>query len=112
MKKIVKLAILIVCITVVLVGCGRQALGELLVENPAALEEIRNKKAEVVCSDYTVYCTGGGIDDSVDATRYSSGLIETSDRFTTYKYIVQDNETGWKYIFESLDDIPKWVARR
>lgn len=112
MKRIFAKGLLLVLLcSLLLSACGKPTLDEMLSKDPSALECLRNNRGSVSCSDYTVYCTGGGIDDSINATRYSSGLIITTDRFVNFKYVVLDNRTDWKYIFENLDDIPIWVSR-
>ena len=103
MKKVISL-VLLLCI--VLCGCAKQTLDDLLENDPDALLSLSDSNKTISCKDYTIYNSGGGIEDSVNATRYSKGLIENPDRFLPYRYIVKDNATGWLYIFESLDDIP------
>ncbi len=86
-------------------------LREALEENPRAISILSREQTEICFEDYTVYSTGGGIIDSINATRYSTGLIETTDRFVSYEYVVVDNQSGWLYIFENLNDISTWVDR-
>lgn len=106
MKRIILLVLLL---GLLLTACSSQTLDELLAKDPNALSALSSGKTEIVCKDYTIYNTGGGIEDAINATRYDRGLIENSDRFLNYRYIVKDNATGWLYIFESLDDIPIWA---
>lgn len=109
-KRTVKIVAWVLLILLIFTGCGKQTLDEMLADNVSALEEIRSKDTRIVCRDYTIYSIGNGIDDSTNATRYASGLVETTDRFVSYPYIVEDNKTGWKYIFEDMDDIPIWAS--
>lgn len=107
--------IIAACLTIAVVlsmcACSNKhkTLAEVLSEDPGALSVVRRDQSEVVCKDYTVYNTGGGIVDNINATRYSIGLVETQDRFVDYQYVVEDNKTGWLYIFESIDDIYSWM---
>ena len=100
---------------ITLVGCRTQTLDEWLEDSGNSLSILDDynptKKIEIKCSDYTLYAIHGGIDDSINATRYSHGLIETTDRLAEYPYIVEDNTTGWKYIFENRDDIITWAQQ-
>lgn len=108
MKRITVM-VLIFCL--LLCSCSSKSLNQLLEEDPQALASLARGKVEIVCKDYTVYNTGGGIVDAINATRYGRGLVEKHDRFLNYRFIVKDNDTGWLYIFESLDDIPIWAKR-
>jgi len=104
-----RVILLVLLLGLLLSGCASQTLDELLARDPHALSSLSSRNAEIVCKDYTIYNTGGGIEDATNATRYARGLIENPDRFLNYRYIVKDNSTGWLYIFESLDDIPIWA---
>lgn len=114
MKKTIQsisICLILTVLITVLVGCGTRSmtLQEALIDNPSALDILRTQRDELVYKDYTVYSTGGGMLDNINATRYATGLVETHERFVTYEYVVEDNDSGWLYIFESLRDIPKWV---
>lgn len=114
MKKTIRsmlICLIIAVLITTLVGCGTRSmtLHEALRENPNALNILRKQRDELVYRDYTVYSTGGGILDNINATRYATGLVEIHDRFVTYEYVVEDNNSGWLYIFESLSDISEWV---
>lgn len=111
-KKMLCCTIFLLCVAVILTGCGTRGktLKEVLSNDVSVLEGLKETGATIECKDYTLYSIGG-IDDSLNATRYSAGLIETTDRFVAYRYVVKDNETGWKYIFQSLNDIPIWATQ-
>lgn len=112
MKRVIVASIIIVvCIIRFLAAYGTQgkSLDRLLSEDPYVLEKIKTSCETITCEDYTVYHLDGGIEDTPKATRYAKGLIDTTDRFVNYQYIVKDNQSGWLYIFECVEDIPLWV---
>lgn len=120
MKRILSI-VLILVFMINLCACGgtrSKTLEEVLNEDPNTLNVIRRfdvtdkDKSKLICKDFTVYNTGGGLSDDIDATHYAEGLIENDDRFCDYEYIVEDNKTGWKYMFEDYDDIYTWVEWR
>lgn len=113
MKKVMATVLLTLMFLVLLSACNStKTLQALLAEDSNALNSVRDHNAKIVCSDYTVYNTGGGIEDEISATRYASGLREVNDRFVNYRYIVKDNQTGWLYIFENIRDIPTWLKHQ
>lgn len=99
----------LLCLSLLLGGCGAtsKTLAKLLAEDGQALSCIKTGET-VVCEDYTVYSLEGGIDDSIDATRYARGMVETEDRFVSFDYVAKNNTTGYKYIFQSFDDLVSW----
>lgn len=110
MKRLISLLLAIaLCLSLCACGTKGKPLAEVAREDPSSLSVIVGSREKVICKDYTVYSTGGGIDDSIDATRYARGLSETTDRFVSFEYIVEDNKTGWKYIFESFNDLLIWA---
>lgn len=113
MKRIILTILLLSLIIALLTGCGKPTLDEWLADSNNSLrildDDNPTKTIEIKCSDYTLYSIHGGIDCAINATRYSFGLKETTDRFAEYPYIVKDNATGWKYIFENRNDIITWA---
>lgn len=111
-KKLAVLLTALLCISLILCGCGTKfkTLGALLSEDSHALDCVK-KGETVTCKDYTVYSLKGGIDDSLDATRYARGMVETSDRFAEFDYVAENNSSGYKYIFQSFDDLVRWAKK-
>lgn len=109
-RRSVLLFTMLLCLSLLLGGCGTKskALAKLLAEDTQALNCIK-KGESVVCKDYTVYSLHGGIDDSMDATRYARGMVETQDRMVSFDYVAKNNTTGYKYIFQSFDDLVRWA---
>ena len=75
------------------------------------LQDCSSADSPIVCKDYSVYYLGGGIDDSLKATRYARGMLEVDDQFAEFDYVVKDNQTGWKYIFEVYSDLVEWAKQ-
>ena len=113
-KSIVILLVIAVSITLLLSACGTRGktLAEFLKDGSAG-SKIQNSSAgsPIVCKDYSVYYLGGGIDDSLKATRYARGMLEVDDQFAEFDYVVKDNQTGWKYIFEVYSDLVEWAKQ-
>lgn len=109
-RRLVLLFTMLLCLSLLLGGCGTKSktLAKLLTEDAQALNCIKQGET-VVCKDYTVYSLAGGIDDSIDATRYARGMVETGDRFVSFDYVAKNNTTGYKYIFQSYNDLVSWA---
>ena len=75
------------------------------------LQDCSSAGSPIVCKDYSAYYLGGGIDDSLKATRYARGMLEVDDQFAEFDYVVKDNQTGWKYIFEVYSDLVEWAKQ-
>ena len=108
MKKRMWVAVVLICVLAILVGCGTRGktLREVVTADHNALAAARDGK--IVCKDYTVEYQGG-MEDSINATRYASGMVEVTDRFVDFHWVIVDNSSGWKYIFESYNDMVPWA---
>ena len=87
-------------------------LCDLVSERPGIIAEIAHDDLKITCTDYTIF--NGLIDDSIDGiTRYQAGIEEFPegyiDRFMKGDIEIVDNNTGWKYFFESYGDVIPWV---
>lgn len=109
-RRLALLLTALLCLSLLLGGCGTKSktLTTLITEDTQALNCIKNGET-VVCKDYTVYSLDGGIDDSINATRYARGMVETWDRMASFDYVAENNTTGYKFIFQSFDDLVSWA---
>ena len=38
-------------------------------------------------------------------------MLEVDDQFAELDYVVKDNQTGWKYIFEVYSGLVEWAKQ-
>lgn len=114
-KRIAILLVIATVISLLFTACGTRGktLAEFVQDSSAGseIQKNSNQNVPIVCKDYSIYYLDGGIDDSLKATRYARGLIEVDDQFAEFDYVVKDNQTGWKYIFETYSDLVEWAMQ-